>query len=98
MMATYLRRAKIAPDRCGDIGFDFSSMTADAGVAGFADRGASFVDFLNHRSDEAGEFRNLARQDRFPPPNASAGPLAATAAPRAAEASNTPKRFISFSF
>jgi hypothetical protein len=50
-------------------------MTADAGVAGFADRGASFVDFLNHRSDEAGEFRNLARQDRLPEINVGKKPI-----------------------
>ena len=37
---------------------------ADARVAGFADRGQGFVDLLHHRSDEAGELRNPAREDR----------------------------------
>src|ERR1700730_13038420 len=33
----------------------------------------------------------------WPPPNAKAGPLAPITAPSAAEASNTPKRFITLS-
>ena len=39
----------------GDVGFDFRGVAADAGLAGLADRRVGFVDFLNHRSDEAGE-------------------------------------------
>ncbi len=47
----------------GDVGFDLFGVTADAGVAGIADRGIGVVDFLHHRANEAGEFRHVARED-----------------------------------
>ena len=50
-------------DGFGYVGFEFLGVAADAGVAGFADCRASFVDFLHHRSDEACELRNLAGED-----------------------------------
>ena len=47
---------------CGDVGLKVRGMAADAGLAGVADRRGGLVDFLHHRSDQAGELRHRARR------------------------------------
>lgn len=52
-------------DRFGNVGLERLSVTADAEVAGFANRGKRVVCLLHHGAHQASEFGQFAVQQRF---------------------------------